>query len=290
MGARGHAANMSSDFDREVAEGLALPFAGWDFSPIARRLRTRGPPWNFASLLKEKIRVVSSMVDLGTGGGEFLASLAPLPRVTYATEAYPANFTIASRRLASMGVSVLPTGLDLRIPLPDNSVELVANRHEEFSGPEVFRVLTPGGWFITQQVGIRNNVELAEKFGAEPSHPTNDVSSAVELAEEISSAGFVIQDKAEATYSDEFLDVGAVVYYLRAIPWEVPGFSVDRHREHLKEIYLEIQRKGSFRVTTHRLLVVARRGNRGLGPRPRPRHEGRAWSMGDGNESAPNDL
>ena len=252
---------MSSDFDREVAEGLALPFAGWDFSPIATRRRTTGPPWDFAGLLKEKIRVVSSMVDLGTGGGEFLASLAPLPRVAYATEAYPANFAIASRRLAPMGVDVRPIGPDLRIPLPDTSVELVADRHEDFSGPEVYRVLTPGGWFITQQVGIRNNVELAEKFAVEPSLPTNNVSSAAGLAEEISSAGLVIQDSAEATYSDEFLDIGAVVYYLRAIPWEVPGFSVNLHRERLREIYREIQRKGSFRVTTHRLLVVARRGD-----------------------------
>ena len=261
MSAEGRADDTSTDFDRRVAEGLALPFSGWDFSPIATRRRTGNPPWDYAGLLREKIRVVSSMVDLGTGGGEFLASLAPLPRVAYATEAYPANFTIASRRLAPMGVSVRPIGLDLRIPLPDNSVELVANRHEDFSGPEVFRILTPGGWFITQQVGIRNNVELAEKFGAEPSQPTNDVSSAAGLAEEIASAGFVIQDKAEATYSDEFLDIGALVYYLRAIPWEVPGFSVDRHREQLKEIYLEIQRKGSFRVTTHRFLVLARRGD-----------------------------
>ncbi len=202
------------------------------------------------------------MVDLGTGGGEFLASLAPLPRVAYATESYPANLAIASRRLAPMGVSVRPIGPGLRLPLPDNSVELVISRHEDFSGPEVFRILTFGGYFITQQVGTRNNVELAEKFGAEPTRPTNNVSSAAGLAGEISSSGFVIEDKAEATYTTEFLDLGAVVYYLRAIPWEVPGFSVERHREQLKGIHREIRRNGSFRATTHRLLVVARRGVR----------------------------
>ena len=100
-------------------------------------------------------------------------------------------------------------------------------------------------------------MELEERFAAEPTPPTNNVSSAVGLAEEIAAAGFDIQDKAEATYSNEFLDIGAVVYYLRATSWEVTGFSAERHTEQLKQIYQEIQRTGSFRVTTHRLLVVA---------------------------------
>ena len=118
MSAGGCAKGMSSDFQHQVADGLALPFSGWDFSPIETRWRRGSPPWDYAGLLREKIRVVSSMVDLGTGGGEFLASLAPLPRVTYATEGYLVNLPIASRRLTPMGVSVLPIGLDLHIPLP----------------------------------------------------------------------------------------------------------------------------------------------------------------------------
>ena len=250
---------MSSEFDKQVAEGLTLPFSGWDFSPIAARWRTGNPPWDYAALLRERIRFASSMVDLGTGGGEYLASLAPLPRTSFATEGYPPNVAIAQKRLAPLGVRMLPIGPDLRIDLPDNSIDLVASRHEDFSGSEVFRILGPGGWFITQQVGIRNNVELSEKFGVPTDQPTNNVSSAAGLAEEIAAEGFVIQDKAEATYSNEFLDIGAVVYYLRAIPWEAPGFSVDGHHEQLKEIHQEIQRAGSLRVTAHRLLVIAQR-------------------------------
>ncbi|MGA7476785.1 MAG: SAM-dependent methyltransferase, partial [Thermoplasmata archaeon] len=92
-----------------------------------------------------------------------------------------------------------------------------------------------------------------------PPRPTNQISSSVELAEEIAGAGLAIDCTKEATYADEFLDIGALVFYLRMIPWEVPGFSVDRHRLPLWEIYEEIERVGSFRVTTHRLLVVAQR-------------------------------
>ncbi|MGC2289348.1 MAG: methyltransferase domain-containing protein [Thermoplasmata archaeon] len=250
---------MSGEFEHQVAEGANLPFSGWDFSPIATRWRLRSPPWDFAALLRERMRHASSMVDLGTGGGEFLASLAPLPRTTFATEGHPPNVSVAQGRLAPLGVRVLPIGTDLHIDLPDGTIDLVADRHEAFAASEVLRILRPRGWFITQQVGPRNNVELLQKFGAPPIHPTNNVSGVDGLADEIAAAGFAIHDQDEAMYTDEFLDIGAVVFYLRAIPWEVPGFSLDRHRESLREIYHEIERTGSFRVTSHRLLVVAQR-------------------------------
>ena len=248
---------MSSDFDGQVAEGFALPFSGWDFSAISGRWREGDPPWNYAELLREQIRSAQSMVDLGTGGGEFLASLAPLPPTTFATEGYPPNVALARRNLAPLGVRVLSTGANLRLDLSDRSLDLVADRHEEFSASEVYRVLRPGGWFITQQVGARNNLEFRQKFGVPSPRPTNDVSNAERLADEVAGAGLTVRRKEEATYSTEFGDIGAVVFYLRAVPWEVPGFSLGRDRERLKEIDDGIRRTGSFRVTAHRLLIVA---------------------------------
>jgi SAM-dependent methyltransferase len=250
---------MADEFERRLREGATLPFSGWDFSPIAARWRVGSPPWDFASLLRDKMRTATSMVDLGTGGGEFLASLAPLPRNSFATEGYAPNVELARRRLSPLGVRVIAIGRDLRIDLPDRSVDLVADRHEEFSAAEVLRVLRPGGWFVTQQVGVRNHAELDERFAADTGPPGNDVTNATRLAAEVSAAGLVVERADEAFYSEEFLDVGALVFYLRAIPWEFPHFSVDRDREALRAIDAEIRRTGSFRVTAHRLLVTARR-------------------------------
>jgi SAM-dependent methyltransferase len=250
---------MTSDFERQLAEGFALPFSGWDFSPIASRRRSASLPWDYVALLREKIAVSRGMLDLGTGGGELLASLAPLPTPTFATEGYPPNVTIAESRLAPLGVKVIPIGPDLHIDLPAGSVDLVADRHEAFSGSEIHRVLHPGGWFVTQQVGSRNNLELEAIFPGPPFHPTNDVTSAASLANEIARAGFEIVKQAEATSFDEFFDVGAVIFYLRAIPWEVPGLSLARDRGRLRKIYEGIQQAGAFRLTNHRLLVIARR-------------------------------
>jgi hypothetical protein len=143
------------------------------------------------------------------------------------------------------------------VPLPSGSIDLVTDRHTGFSPSEVGRVLRRAGRFITQQVGAANYGEINSRFGVDPGEGPNDVTSAEGLAAELGTAGLTIVDRREARFLDEFLDVGAVVYYLRAVPWQIPGFSVDAFREPLHRIHSEIARNGRFRVTAHRILLVA---------------------------------
>ncbi|MDE1882063.1 MAG: methyltransferase domain-containing protein [Euryarchaeota archaeon] len=223
------------------------------------RWRVGHPPWDYRTIAKEKVAHASGLLDLGTGGGEFLASLAPLPARSFATEGYPPNLEVARRRLAPLGVRVDPIGKDNRIPLPDRSVDLVLSRHEEFDPNEVHRVLSAQGKFVTQQVGGRNCEELRERFGLQASKSTNDTSSVAALSGEVSGAGLRVERREEAILAYEFLDVGALVYFLRAVPWEVPGFSTSRHRAMLERIHGEIASRGSFRTTHHLMLVLAKR-------------------------------
>ncbi len=248
-----------SDFDRLIEIAGATPFSGWDFSALEGRWKVGHPSWDYRAIAREHIAHTSSLLDLGTGGGEFLATLAPLPPKTLATEGYPPNLEVARRRLAPLGVRVLAMLGDLQIPMPDASVHLVLDRHEEFDPQEVHRVLLPGGRFVTQQVGASNCEEVRTKLGVEGTRPTNAVSSSRALGEEISRAGFDIERCEEVRTSYEFLDVGALVYFLRAAPWEVPGFSLTHHRKELEAIHHEIKTKGSFRATHHLLLVIAQR-------------------------------
>jgi hypothetical protein len=56
-----------------------------------------------------------------------------------------------------------------------------------------------------------------------------------------------------------YQDVGAVVYQLRAVPWQVPGFDVDTFDARLRDIDAEIRKTGSFNVRSHRFLIRARK-------------------------------
>jgi hypothetical protein len=54
-----------------------------------------------------------------------------------------------------------------------------------------------------------------------------------------------------------FYDVGALVYYLKAIPWEVPSFSVEKYFGVLQRINRTILRRGYTETERHRCLIVA---------------------------------
>jgi 2-polyprenyl-3-methyl-5-hydroxy-6-metoxy-1,4-benzoquinol methylase len=76
-------------------------FEGWDFSYIESTGRMREFPssWNYRNKVQIRLPGSSSMLDMGTGGGEFLSSLSPLPANTCATEGYEPNIPVARNRL-----------------------------------------------------------------------------------------------------------------------------------------------------------------------------------------------
>jgi hypothetical protein len=86
--------------------------------------------------------------------------------------------------------------------------------------------------------------------------PWTNLEQARELLE---AAGLTITRAEEAFPRTRYLDVGAIVLQLRAVPWQVPGFDVDRHRQRLQAIHNQIIQHGAFTVTSHRLLLEATR-------------------------------
>ena len=251
-------------FDELISEALSWRLEGWDFSSLKERWTESLPPWDYREIVSGQLSTEGSLLDLGTGGGELLSSLRPLPRRTYATEGYPPNVPVAKRRLEPLGVEVIQTyGEDNSrvpqrgsIPFRNESIGLVIDRHESFVASEVFRVLKPSGKFVTQQVGSSNYRELNEALGEEepPSGVRWDLNEAVRQLKE---AGFRIVDKREALLKGWFADVGAVVCYLRAIPWQIAGFAVEGAYEELRELDKSIRQHGGFQVTATRFLVQA---------------------------------
>jgi SAM-dependent methyltransferase len=242
-------------FDRLIHEAEAQPFSGWDFSWLDGRRIVGATSWDYAVMARREISAATSMLDLGTGGGEVLATLAPFPRRSAATESYPPNVPIARQRLASLGVDVIQTSEDGRLPFAAESFDLVLDRHEAFDAMEVARVLRTSGVFLTQQVGGDHFAELHDALGAEP-YPYRGFDLA-KCKAPVDAAGLKIVFASEERPRDEFLDVGAVVYYLRATPWQIPDFSVERYRDRLMELHKKIAREGSLRVRSHKFIIRA---------------------------------
>jgi SAM-dependent methyltransferase len=251
---------LASDFDALITDAEREPFSGWDFSYITATNRYRLEPvsWDYRAIVLERMKKAESMLDMGTGGGERLASLQTFPKVTYATEAYAPNVPIARKRLEPLGVKVVQIMSDDNLPFANETFDLIINHHEAYSVKEVYRILKHSGVFLTQQVGDRDNLELNELLEGKLHGTTKEEHWNLEIAtQELQSAGFEILDKKEEFPKTVFLDVGAVVFYLKAIPWKIQDFNVERYRKQLAELHQQVLAEGKLEVTSHRFYVEA---------------------------------
>jgi SAM-dependent methyltransferase len=236
------------------------PFAGWDFSYLNGRKREEGAPPDYRRRVAALLQGARSALDLDTGGGERLLDLREHwpPRVA-ATEGYEPNLRLATERLAPLGVEVahVESSEGTLLTFADASFDVVLNRHGGcVPTGEIARVLTPGGTFLTQQVHGQTLLDLLTLFGATPQWP--DTTPDYYLPR-LANAGLVIIDVKEYTGAEVFADVGALVYFLKAIPWLVPGFSVRTHLAPLLALHERVTRGEELRFTTRGYLIEARK-------------------------------
>ena len=264
------------EFDRLVAEALAAPFSGWDWSWLAGRRTATYSPHDLAPVYAERARALVAesvgVLDLGTGGGEQLARYGPFPSLAVATEGYPPNVALAAERLGPHGVQVVWTDQathnsrgpgprnrwpERRLPFADDTFDLVLARNSAFSPREVARILKPGGKLLTNQGHTEWRGEtLADALGASPPEWTIP-GLGWPVGHTLFEAGFSVDRWLEGSTRVTYRDIGAVVYTLLHVPWTIPGFHLDRYHARLYQLHRRMQREGGFITTSHGFLVEA---------------------------------
>jgi SAM-dependent methyltransferase len=248
----------AATFEALVAEGAAAPLQGWDFSWLAGRATEERPPWGYAHAMGERMAHVRSALDVETGGGEVLASVAQPPPLLVATEAWPPNVALAGVRLRAVGAHLVAVADAPALPFAASSFDLVVSRHPVVVlWDEIARVLRPGGTYFSQQIGAGSNRELTDfMMGPQPVGRARSPESAVAAAQ---ATGLQVVSVQGCALRVEFFDVGAIVYFLRRVLWTVPGFTPEAYAGQLRRMHARIERDGVFVCTAHRLLVEARR-------------------------------
>jgi hypothetical protein len=145
------------------------------------------------------------------------------------------------------------------MPFADGEFDLVLNRHSSLNAGEVARILAPGGTFLTQQIHGLWAQDLLATFGAEPQWPDETLTSNVPKLE---AAGLTVVQAEDWSGTLVFTDVGAIVYYLRAVPWLVPGFSVDTHLDTLLELHSRLERGEGLVFQARKYLIEVCKGER----------------------------
>ena len=216
---------------------------GWDFSHIyGRYSEEENLPWDFRTVINKYLKNNMKLLDMETGGGEFLLSLNHPKHNTSAIEGYQPNVELCKKVLLPLGIDFKEADGDEKLPFENEYFDIITNRHGAYNVTELKRVLKKDGIFITQQVGAENDRELVEmllpKYKNLPyaEHYLNI------KQQEISEQGFEILESGETFQPIKFFDTGALVWFAKIIEWEFPNFSVESHLENLYKVQEIIDR------------------------------------------------
>ncbi len=232
-------------------------FQGWNFDSIAKWKHEEPLTWSYSSIVKEYIQPNLKILDMGTGGGEFLLTLKPYAGSTFATEGYLPNYKYSKEKLKSYGIELIYVKEDLKLDFEDDFFDVIINRHEAFDTKEVKRVLKTGGMFITQQVGGTNNSTFAKREFDITSKYSVDATFMQDEIDKLKRSGFDILESKEIFPYLRFTNVGAFVYFAKIIEWEFPGFSVKEHLNVLYKLHDEVQYNGYIELKEHRFFIQA---------------------------------
>lgn len=242
---------------------------GWDFSFMKDE---RDPvPWDYESVVRQFLRPDDWVLDIGTGGGERLRSLADAYGSAVGIDIDPDMIEVA--------MEATPMALRHRISFEVMAAEslrfepasfaVVLNRHAPFEVGQVVRVLRPGGYFITQQVGRRNMQAVFEAFGWESSGAFWDeyrrlrgkgASGVEHVIAEFHEAGCTVVACGSYDVSYYVEDVASFLYGLQSVPLPEP-FDFDRHESIVQALIDQNQTERGIVSNEHRdLLIVKKNG------------------------------
>lgn len=238
----------------ELADILARTTSrrGWDFSSMRD---VRAPvPWDYVEEVKTYLSPGSSVLDIGTGGGERFMSLSPHFQTGHGVDVDPGMIATArenANAIHHLHFDVLDAGLTGL----HGSFDVIIDRHAPFNLDSVRRHLRPGGYFITQQVGERNMRNVKEALG----QPLGEPPITIDM---IAASG--LECVAFREYDVEYVvqDIDSLVFWLNALDMlhaDIPGSEALQSADMLNRILANHVDQRGFVTNEHRYLAVATR-------------------------------
>lgn len=226
-------------------------------------------PWDYLEVVRRYLGPESYVLDIGTGGGEKFLELAPHFGRGIGIDRKPemVRTAVENRPLSLEHRVVFETMRAQDLKFPGDAFDVVLNRHAPIFYEEIVRVLKPGEYFITQQVGGRNtqnifdvfawdsNGEYWRRFFAERNMTFHDVSALVEL---FPRAGCEIVAQCAYNVRYYFKDPVSLVFWLKWSP--LPEDLIpERHAEPISRLIAQYSTPRGIETNEHRELLVVRR-------------------------------
>ena len=218
-------------------------------------------PWDLQAEILRFLDKDSILLDVGCGPATKLVGLAPFLSQIFAVDPSPDMRLEAERNFALLEVNngVVLDGEWAQLPIRSESISVVTSMLAGFVVEEVVRVLKPGGTFILETIGPRDQVELKTNFGSDEHGPRGQYLQFTEsdfLAFlEGTLRPYFLDVKLRTGFWDTYHSVEGLQLLLSATPI-VRDFDIVRDKEAFLQTVQQNMTSRGIKTTQNRVLVI----------------------------------
>lgn len=231
---------------------------GWDFSKV--KCVSEGTIEDLYREVRKVCQPSDLLLDIGTGGGEAILSLAESARLLVGIDNSTEMIKTATRNAAASGLShvrFLEMEADC-LHFPDAFFNVVSCRHSDFFAKEVARVLMKGGTLLTQQVSENDKLNLKKAFGRGQAFDTKPGTLKQRYMTDLSAAGFSDIQTFDFNRMEYYQTAEDLVFLLKHTPI-IPDFGRDEADYHiLQQFIADNTTEKGIRTNAERFMIIAK--------------------------------
>ena len=233
---------------------------GWDFSKI--NYTRESVPWKYCEVVQNYLKPISYVLDIGTGGGERLIEFASFFKKGVGIDFDTDMIEKAKENMPVYledKISFLVMSAE-KLKFPENTFDIVLNRHAPLYPKEIIEVLKPAGFFITEQVGSKNTENICNIFGCgvggeyeiDPQHNIDNIINFFK------NNGCKIIDYNKYNVKYWFSDIESLIFWLKGIP--IPeDFHIEKHWKQVNIIINNYTTPEGIETNEHRILIIIKK-------------------------------
>jgi ubiquinone/menaquinone biosynthesis C-methylase UbiE len=232
---------------------------GWDFSKV--KSKVEGRAWDFYEEVRTRCKPDDVMLDIGTGGGESVLTLAEYVHLAVGIDYSNGMIEKAIDHLQSSSITnVRFTLMDYeQLQFPEQFFNVVSDRQCGFNSKEVARVLTHDGVFLTQQVSEADKLNLKQAFGRGQMYGTDNGTLLKQYLRDLAEAGFT--DIQTFTYdADAYYETSEDLIFLLKHTPIIPNFGQKESDFAVLSEFIEANESDQgIRTNEERFMIIARK-------------------------------
>lgn len=231
---------------------------GWNFSSL--KCTVEGKAWDFYEEAVKLIKKSDVLLDIGTGGGEKLLTIAETALLLIGIDISTKRIGDARYNLHASGTSnVRFFEMDSEeLQFPNEFFNVITCRQSPFSAQEVARVLAHDGVFLTQQVSEHDKLNMADVFGR-GNAACEDGTLKNKYMNELRDAGFQDIQAFDYDATEYYESHEDLIFLLKHTPI-VPNFGQNNHDFALLDQFIEqYQTSKGIKTNSKRFMIIARK-------------------------------